>query len=863
MKKTMILSMALTAVLSLTAQTTLPYQNPKLTVSERVEDLLSRLTLEEKASLMMNGSPAIERLGIPQWDWWSEALHGVGRNGLSTTFPSCVGMACSFDELLLERIYQAVSDEARAKNTERRRQGKAVGKYSGLSFWTPTINIFRDPRWGRGQESYGEDPFMNAQMGLRVVRGLQGVSQLTKEHPYYKLHACAKHFAVHSGPEKTRHHFNIEDLPARDLWETYLPAFKTLVREGGVQQVMCAYQRFEGDPCCGSTRLLQQILREDWGFKGLVVSDCGAISDFYRKGRHEVSKDAKAAASKGVLSGTDVECGGVYKNLPDAVRRGDISEEQINLSVRRLLKGRFELGNFDSDELVEWTSIPASVINSKEHRDLALQMAREQMVLLKNNNLLPLRKDTKVMVMGPNAADSLVMWGIYYGQPGHTVTALEGIQAKVGKVGYAKACDITQMQENESIFGLIKADDGRPGMKAQYWNNTRMEGKTAAETRHTNPIQLDNGGNTTFAAGVELTNFTARYHGAFTATQTEELTMVFSNDDGMRIIVNGDTLHNRWRTDPLNYRTQKMKVEKGRKYDVQVDYMQLEGGATLNFDIQRKRQTTVEEAVKRARQADVVIFVGGISPNLEREEASVSEPGFDKGDRTSIELPQVQRDIIKALHEAGKKVILVNCSGSAVALEQEQKETCDVIVQAWYAGEQGGNAIADVIYGDYNPSGKLSVTFYKDDSQLPPFDDYRMTGRTYRYFRGEPLYPCGYGLSYTTFCVSNRRLEVVDGVVTAKATVTNTGGRDGAEVVQVYIRRPADTDGPAKTLRGYQRVELKAGESRQVSIALPKDRFELWDAQTNTMRLLRDRYEVMIGTSSQDKDLQVQEVVFR
>jgi beta-glucosidase len=862
-KRSILMGILLTVTTALSAQDMFPFQNTRLSIDERVDDLLGRLTLEEKASLMMNSSPAIERLGIPQWDWWSEALHGVGRNGLSTTFPSCIGMASSFDETLLERIYQAVSDEARAKNTELRRQGKRVGRYQCLSFWTPTINIFRDPRWGRGQESYGEDPFMNAQMGLRVVRGLQGVSQLSAEHPYYKLHACAKHFAVHSGPEKTRHHFNIEDLPARDLWETYLPAFKALVMEGHVQQVMCAYQRFEGDPCCGSNRLLQQILRDDWGFDGIVVSDCGAIGDFYREGHHEVSKDSKEAASKGVLSGTDVECGSVYKNLPAAVSRGDISEEQINVSARRMLKGRFELGNFDNDELVEWTKIPSSVINCKEHRDLALQMAREQMVLLKNAGVLPLRKDTKVMVMGPNAADSLVMWGIYFGQPAHTVTALEGIEGKVGKVPYAKACDITRMEENESVFGIMKAADGRPGMKGEYWNNTDMSGAVAAEAHYTSPIHLDNGGNTAFAAGVELTDFTARYRGWFTAERSEELTMVYGNDDGLRIIVNGDTVHNRWQADRLNYRTRRMKVERGKRYDVQIDYMQQDGAATLSFDIQRKRPTTVDEAVRRAKQADVVIFVGGISPNLEREEAKINEPGFDNGDRSSIELPQVQRDILKALHDAGKKVVLVNCSGSAVALGQEQAETCDAILQAWYAGEQGGNAIADVLYGDYNPSGKLPVTFYKNDAQLPPFDEYRMNNRTYRYFRGEPLYPFGYGLSYTTFSVADRRVEVVDGVVTVKATVTNTGGRDGAEIVQVYIRRPADADGPLKTLRGYQRVELKAGESKQVSIALPNERFELWDPATNTMRLLRDRYEVMIGTSSSDKDLLVQGVRFR
>ena len=413
----------------------LPYQNADLPAEQRAEDLLGRLTLDEKAKLMMNGSPAIPRLGIPQFDWWSEALHGVGRNGLSTTFPSCIGMAASFDDELLERIYSAISDEARAKNTAQKRKGK-VGKYQGLSFWTPTINIFRDPRWGRGQESYGEDPYMNSRMGQAVVRGLQG----PEGHKYRKLLACAKHFAVHSGPEKTRHSLDIESLSPRDLWETYLPAFKDLVQKAGVQEVMCAYQRFEGEPCCGSNRLLQQILRDQWGFDGLVVSDCGAIGDFWRPGRHGVSKDAAAASAKAVISGTDVECGSNYKSLPEAVRAGEISEEQINVSVKRLLKARFELGELDPDSLVEWTKIPESVVNCDAHKQLALQMAREQMVLLQNRgNLLPLDKDAgRIMVMGPNAADSVMMWGIYFGQPAHTVTVMEGIEAKLGnKVKYA------------------------------------------------------------------------------------------------------------------------------------------------------------------------------------------------------------------------------------------------------------------------------------------------------------------------------------------------------------------------------------------------------------------------------------------
>ena len=824
----------------------LPYQNHELSAEERAEDLCKRLTLEEKSLLMMNGSPAIERLGIPSFDWWSEALHGVGRNGLATVFPSCIGMAASFDDDLIEEVFTAVSDEARAKNTLARREGKN-GKYKGLSFWTPNINVFRDPRWGRGQETYGEDPYMNGRMGLRVVKGLQGDGT----GKYYKLHACAKHYAVHSGPEKTRHSFDIERLPARELWETYLPAFKMLVKDGKVQQVMCAYQRFEGSPCCGSDRLLNSILRYDWGFDGLVVSDCGAIGDFYREGRHEVSKDAKAASALGVLSGTDVECGGVYKNLPGAVKRGDVKESDIDVCVKRLLKGRFELGDFDPDSIVPWTSIPMSVVSSVKHRELARKMAREQMVLLKNNGILPLSPDAaNIMVMGPNAADSTMMWGIYYGQPAHTVTALEGLNARTGrKLPYTRACAVTRMTDQESVFGDFHCSKGK-GMEASYWNNTGMSGQPDVEVVYTSAISLDNGGNTAFAPGVNLTNFTTRIKGTYIADRDEILRMVYNNDDGLRIIINGDTVHNRWKTDPLNFRDREFAVEKGKKYDIEVDYMQLEDDATLNFDILRSRDVTPADAVANAKDAEIVIFIGGISPAYEREEAKVNEPGFDNGDRTSIELPEPQREILKALHAAGKKIVFVNCSGSAVALTPEN-DICDAILQAWYPGEQGGHAIADVIFGDYNPSGKLPVTFYKKDSQLPAFDDYLMEGRTYRYMREAPLYQFGYGLSYTRFDIS----KPVYSNDKIKVRVKNTGKVAGTEVVQVYMRRPADADGPNKTLRGYARVTLAPGESRDVVIDFPKHLFENWDEKEQEMRVVPGEYELMVGSSSADRDL--------
>ena len=824
----------------------LPYQNPDLSPKERAADLCSRLTLEEKTKLMMNSSPAIERLGIPAFEWWSEALHGVGRNGLATVFPSCIGMAASFDDDLIEQIFTAISDEARAKNTQARGQGK-MGKYKGLSFWTPTINIFRDPRWGRGQETYGEDPYMNGRMGLRVVRGLQGDGS----SKYFKLLACAKHFAVHSGPESSRHSLDINNISPRDLWESYMPAFEVLVKDGNVREVMCAYQRLDGQACCGSDRLLQQILRDQWDFDGVVVSDCGAINDFYLPKRHGVAADAPAAAALGVRSGTDVECGAIYKNLPEAIKRGDLTEADIDRNVLRLLEARLSLGDFEPDSLVEWTNIPLSVVSCQAHRDLALKMAREQSVLLKNNGILPLPKTgKKIMVMGPNAVDSTMQWGIYYGQPAHTETILQGIRAKIGDVPYHRCSTITALRDSESIMGEMTDEQGRKGMHGVYWNNIAMEGPEVAEAWYSSPILLDNGGNTAFAPGVDLTNFTTRIKGKFIATADETLEMVYNNDDGLRIIVNGDTIHNRWKYDPLNFRSAPLAVEKGKTYEIEVNYMQLEDDATLNFDILRQREISIPEIVARASDADVIIFVGGISPALEREQAKVTEPGFHGGDRTSIELPQCQRDILAALHRAGKQVVLVNCSGSPVALTPENS-TCDAILQAWYAGQEGGTAIADILFGDYNPSGKLPVTFYADDSQLPDFEDYRMAGRTYRYLDSAPLYPFGHGLSYTTFEIGKPVYK--NGKVTVK--VKNTGKNYGTETVQLYIRRTADTEGPDKSLRGYARVDLKPGESKTVELPMPRENFKNWDEQSQTMAVVPGEYQIMVGNSSSDNDL--------
>jgi beta-glucosidase len=832
----------------------LPYQNAQLSAEQRADDLLSRLTLEEKTKLMMDISPAIPRLDIPQFQWWNEALHGVGRNGFSTVFPITMQMAASWDDALLYKVFTAVSDEARAKNQEAKKSGH-VQRYQGLSFWTPNINIFRDPRWGRGQETYGEDPYLTERMGLAVVNGLQGQS-FTGEagsNKYKKLLACAKHFAVHSGPEWNRHVFDVQQLPERDLWETYLPAFKALVQKGNVAEVMCAYQRIDGDPCCGNARYEQHILRDEWGFQGLITSDCGAIRDFLPRW-HNVSKDAASASAKAVLSGTDVECGSEYRNLPEAVRRGDISEKQMDTSLRRLLKARFELGDFDADEMVEWTKIPSSVIASKEHKLLALQMAREGIVLLKNDGVLPLERSQqshKIAVMGPNANDSVMMWGNYSGYPTQTITVLQGLN-KLLPTKYIQGCGLASSEVYESLFHLLRTPNGAQGMEATYWNNTQQSGSPATIVTIANAIHLNNGGNTVFAPGVTLENFSATYDGILTAPQDETLFLRVGADDRIRVIVNGDTLVNIMRgRQRIQEATPTLAVKKGESYRIHIDYVQDADMAELMFDVCRKMTPTREQLLAQLNGIETVVFVGGISPRVEGEEMKVDLPGFKGGDRTDIELPQVQRDILRMLHEAGKKVVFVNCSGGAMALVPEL-ETCDAIVQAWYGGERGGEALAEVLTGQYNPSGKLPVTFYRSVNDLPDFLDYTMTNRTYRYFRGEALFPFGYGLSYTTFEISKPTYKKNQ----IRVNIQNTGDKEGTEVVQVYIRRIADVEGPLKTLRAYQRIQLKAGESKTINIDFPRDRFEGWDAQTNTMRIVPGKYEVMVGSSSADKDLQ-------
>ena len=852
---------AFSAGSSLSAQT-YPYQNPNLSARERAVDLCSRLTLDEKAKLMLDESPAIPRLGIKKFFWWSEALHGAANQGNVTVFPEPIAMASSFNPDLLYKCFDIASTEFRAQYNERMQRGSGEDeKFHSLSVWTPNVNIFRDPRWGRGQETYGEDPYLTSVMGVQVVKGLQG----PESSKYRKLWACAKHYAVHSGPEYTRHSANLTNVSARDMWETYMPAFKSLVQDAKVREVMCAYQRLDDDPCCGSQRLLQTILRDEWGFEYLVVSDCGAVSDFYES--HKSSSDATHASAKATIAGTDVECGYgyAYRSIPEAVKRGFITEAEVDKHVIRLLEGRFDLGEMDDPSLVEWSKIPYSAMSTKESANISLEMARQSIVLLQNNgNILPLQKNKeKIAVIGPNADNTPMMWGNYNGQPNHTITILDGIKAKTKKFFYTQGCDLTYDKVLESLLASQCSFEGKKGMKGTFWNNRRMEGTPVTTQYYTQPLAVTTFGMHNFAPGVQLEDFSAKYETVFTPTEAGEYVVNVDGCGQFELYLDGERKfrHRIWRTTPNHIVIQ---AEKGKSYNIEVRFSHVPTyNANLAINIAKEYPIDYQTIIDQLKGIDKVVFVGGISAALEGEEMPVDIDGFKGGDRTHIELPKVQRDFLKSLKAAGKQVIFVNCSGSCIALQPET-ESCDAIVQAWYPGQEGGTAVADVLFGDYNPSGKLPITFYKNSSQLPDYEDYTMKGRTYRYFN-DALFAFGYGLSYTDFVVKNAKLDKKGNAPTdwtLTAEVANIGKRDGVETVQVYIRDLQDPDGPLKSLRAFARVSVKAGQTATAVMELDSKSFEFWDPATNAMRVKPGKYEILVGTSSDDKNFKNLAVTF-
>jgi len=838
---------------SLQSQTGKPvYLNPDLPLEQRVQDLVSRLTLEEKISQMVHDAAAVERLGIPNYNWWNESLHGVARAGVATVFPQAIGLAATWNAELMHKVATVISDEARAKNNDFVRRGVRE-IYTGLTFWSPNINIFRDPRWGRGQETYGEDPYLTARMGVAFVKGLQG-----DDPRYLKLVSTPKHFAVHSGPEPDRHRFDAR-VSDRDLRETFLPAFEACVREGKAYSVMGAYNRTNGEACCASTLLLENILRKEWGFKGYVVSDCGAIWDIYQT--HKLVKTAEEAAALAVKRGCDLNCGQTYTALLDAVKKGLIDERTITRSVERLYAARFRLGQFDPPERVPFTQIPSSVVNSPEHRALALRAARESIVLLKNERgLLPLGKDLKsVAVIGPNADDLGVLLGNYNGTPARAVTPLEGIRNKVGSstiVYSARGCDIAPGVPGLSVIPSAHlrpkdADAGQVGLQGAYYSTPALDGKPKF-------VRVDPVVNMTWKdapplGGYPTDDFSVRWTGWLVPPVSGTYILAVSAVSGYAMFLDGEELFPFLSSEHHAFtRTKEIQLEAGRLYALRIDYVNTGRDPQIQLLWAKPGGDPGAEAIEIAQKAEVVVLVMGLSPSLEGEEMPVQVEGFAGGDRTDIRLPRTQEQLLKKIHALGKPVVLVLLSGSALAVNWAQENVL-AIIEAWYPGEAGGTAIADVLFGDYNPAGRLPVTFYNSIDQLPPFDDYNMKGRTYRYMTQEPLYPFGHGLSYTRFDYAQLQIQPAqiksDGVATVSVDIRNAGDREGDEVVQLYVRYPnSKVTRPIKDLKGFQRIMLKPGQTRNVSFTLTARQLAYYGKDGFVVE--PGKVHVMLGSSS-------------
>jgi beta-glucosidase len=846
------------SVIVLYAQTP-DYLNTDLPIDARVDDLVSRMTLEEKVSQTLDQAPAIERLGVPEYNWWNEALHGVARAGLATSFPQAVGLAATWNDSLIFRMATAISDEARAKHHEFVRQGERR-RYQGLTIWSPNINIFRDPRWGRGMETYGEDPFLTARLTVPFVRGLQG------DHPdYLKTIATVKHYAVHSGPEPDRHHFDAV-VSARDFRETYLPHFETGIREGGSYSLMCAYNRVYGDPACGSGFLMDDILRSEWEFDGFVVSDCWALDDFYL--HHQVVESPVEAAAMGLQAGTDLDCGSeVYPYLVEAVERGLITEDEIDVAVKRLFTARFRLGMFDPPELVAYQRIPYDVVDSEPHRQLAREVTRESIVLLKNEGLLPLSKDLgTIAVVGPNADDALTLLGNYHGMPSNIVTPLQGIKNAVSentRVVHAIGSDIAP---DLPVFTVVPSEvlyhgDGLRGLRADYFDSHDLDAEPLFS-------DVDYGVDSYWGEGapredMDPDNFGVRWTGEirpprtgiyrFGVTTTMQFEFYIEDSLALRSAYHfRDEL-----PDPrLREMREPVYLEAGKTYRIRIDARESYGDAQMHFLWAPSGIDLESEAVAAARNADAVILILGLTPRIEGEEMPVIIEGFHGGDRTSIDLPAPQQRLMERIVALGKPTVLVLVNGSALAVNWADAHV-PAIVEAWYGGQAAGTALADVLFGDYNPAGRLPVTFYRSVDDLPPFEDYSMRGRTYRFFDGEVLYPFGHGLSYTSFEYEGLRLSSdilrVGEEITVSVDVTNTGVRAGDEVIQMYVRYPhSAVERPRLELKGFARVHIGAGETRTVDIPLRANELRYWNEELEEWTLETTPVEILVGASSED-----------
>jgi beta-glucosidase len=801
-----------------------PWLNPGLPVAERVDALVAQMTVEEKASQLVNQSRAIPRLGIPAYNWWSEALHGVARDGYATVFPQPVGLAASFDIPLVHEMAVAIGTEARTKFNIVGRETGARGIFQGLDFWSPNINIFRDPRWGRGQETYGEDPYLTGKMGVAFVTGMQG-----DDPKYFRAIATAKHYAVHSGPESTRHAI---DVPAskHDMEDTYLPAFRDLVVDGKVDSVMCAYNRINGQPACASDFLLNDQLRGKWNFQGYVVSDCDAIADIQR-GHHFTETYAQAAAVS-LQHGVDNDCADFrvptqgssdYDRYTDAMKQGLVSQAVVDTSLRRLFTGRMKLGLFDPPAMVAYAQVPDSELNSPGHDRLALKLARESMVLLKNNGVLPLVSGVKrIAVVGPLADQVEVLEGNYNGQALHPVTALDGIRRQFphAKIVFEPGTNFLRTADPIPASAL-STQDGQPGLKGEYYRGADFPG-SPAQTRIDRMVSFDRDAALMLPDAGPLS---VRWTGFLTAPESGTWRVGL---DGMlsKLWIDGKLAVDSSGPRDRSAKTTEMHLEKGRKYAVRIEQNPARG-PVIKFIWNKVIEHPLERAVAAAKAADVVIAVAGITSALEGEEMTVDVPGFSGGDRTSLDMPAEEENILKAVKATGKKLVVVLMNGSALSVNWAAANA-DAILDAWYPGQQGGTAIAETLAGANNPAGRLPVTFYTGIDQLPPFEDYAMKGRTYRYFSGRPLYPFGHGLSYTGFAYDGLKLS--KGALNAgdslgvDATVTNTGKRAGDEVVQLYLNFPDAPGVPIRALRGFARVHLAAGSRQTVHFSLsPRD----------------------------------------
>jgi len=843
-----------------------PFNNPHLSTEKRVADLVSRMTLEEKVGQMMNTAPAIPRLGIPEYNWWNEGLHGVARSGIATVFPQAIGLAASWDENMMLRVATTISDEARAKYQDYIKKNKRL-IYQGLTFWSPNINIFRDPRWGRGQETYGEDPYLTGRLAVQFIRGLQG-----DDPKYFKTIATVKHFAVHSGPEPERHSFNAE-AGERDFRETYLPQFEMGIKEGKAYSVMCAYNRYEGEACCGSSRLLTTILRKEWNFTGYVVSDCGAIGDIYQK--HKIVGTPEEAAAIGVRSGCDLECATIYESLTKAVQKNLITLGEINTAVSRLFTARFKLGMFDPISMVKYAQIPYSVLDSKSNHQLALEAAHKSIVLLKNDPapgtsspILPFKKDIKKLaVIGPNADEVSVLLGNYNGTPSDPVTPLRGIREKLGNATQVLYAAGSELAEGLPTFIKVPGADlsynGQPGLHVDYYNNKELNGPVLYSAVDKT---LDAAwGQKSPRADMDDDNFGVRWQGDITPEQTGMYQVGIITTCKVTVYIDDKAVANtsyHFRdefSDPRLRKSVPMKLEAGKKYHIRVDAGESYGDAQVQLVwslAQPDRSAELrKQALDIAQQADAIILCVGISARLEGEEMDVNIEGFKGGDRTTLDLPRVQRELISSIQKLGKPLVLVLLNGSVIALNTGEKNIAG-IVEAWYPGQAAGTAIADVLFGDYNPAGRLPVTFYKSVKDLPDFEDYNMAGRTYRFFTKDVLYPFGYGLSYTTFAYDHLQSSThtygTKDSVHVSVEVKNTGSRAGDEVVQLYLTNlDAKVPVALRSLKGFKRVHLAVGEKRTVKFVLPSDAFSIID-ESNRKVVLPGRFRIAVGGGQPD-----------